>query len=123
MPFPSRGLFSLSHVRYTPHYEWYDSRENYVCPLDIYERDPKKTAFPEMLLDAARYLPPIRKCRYRDSLWEMKTLLPASEIDDSRPILFKMNYGCKGHHCVMGGKIDNVYDILDAIEQNKELFS
>ena len=27
MPFPSRGLYSLSHVRYTPHYEWYDGTD------------------------------------------------------------------------------------------------
>ena len=76
-----------------------------------------------MQFDSARYLPLIRKCRYRDSLWEVKTLLPSSETDDSRPILFKMDYGLKGYHCVMGGKIDNVYDIITMIDQNKEVFS
>src|SRR5262249_60709325 len=24
MPYPSRGLHTLSHVRYTPHYSWHD---------------------------------------------------------------------------------------------------
>ena len=24
MPYPSRGLYTLSHVRYTPHYHWHD---------------------------------------------------------------------------------------------------
>ena len=33
MPFPDRNLHSFSHVRYTPHYEWYD-RDNY---LDTYQ--------------------------------------------------------------------------------------
>ena len=75
-----------------------------------------------MQLDSSRYLPLIRQCKYQDSLWEVKTLLPSSEVDDSRPILFKMNYGMNGYHCVMGGKIDNVYDIITTIEQNKEFF-
>ncbi len=123
MPFPDRKLYSLSHVRYTPHYEWYDDPEKYISPLKVYDLDRKETAFSEMVLDAARYLPVIRKCQYKDSVWEVKTLLPSSEIDDSRPILFKMNYGCPGYHCVMGGKIDNVYDIKQAIEQNKEIFA
>ena len=123
MPFPSRNLYSLSHVRYTPHYEWYDHEENYISPLEIYARDPKKTAYESMLLDSSRYLPAIRKCEYRESIWELKALLPSSEVDDSRPILFKTNYGLQNYHCVMGGKIDNVYDILAAIEDNKEMFT
>ena len=123
MPFPSRNLYSLSHVRYTPHYEWYDREEDYISPLEIYARDPKKTAYESMLLDSSRYLPAIRKCEYRESIWELKALLPSSEVDDSRPILFKTNYGLQNYHCVMGGKIDNVYDILAAIEDNKEMFA
>ena len=122
MPFPSRDLYSLSHVRYTPHYEWYDDRDKYISPLTVCDLDKKETAFHEMQFDSARYLPLIRKCRYRDSLWEVKTLLPSSETDDSRPILFKMNYELNGYHCVMGGKIDNVYDIITTIDQNKEVF-
>ena len=122
MPFPSRHLYTLSHVRYTPHYEWYDKPDRYISPLEVYRKDRKETAFPEMQLDSSRYLPLIRQCKYQDSLWEVKTLLPSSEVDDSRPILFKMNYGMQGYHCVMGGKIDNVYDIITTIEQNKEFF-
>ena len=123
MPFPSRKLFTLSHVRYTPHYEWYDRPDHYISPLEVYRKDKKETAFSEMQLDSARYLPLIRQCKYQDSLWEVKTLLPSSEVDDSRPILFKMNYGLNGYHCVMGGKIDNIYDIITTIEQNKEFFT
>ncbi|MGN0848363.1 MAG: amino acid oxidase, partial [Victivallaceae bacterium] len=56
------------------------------------------------------------ECQYKDSLWEVKTILPSSEIDDSRPILFKPNYHYKNYHCIMGGKIDNVYDVIAAIK-------
>lgn len=69
-----------------------------------------------MRRDAARYMPAAGECQYKDSLWEVKTILPSSEIDDSRPILFKPNYHYKNYHCIMGGKIDNVYDVIAAIK-------
>ena len=68
-----------------------------------------------MVRDAARYLPALADCRYRDSLWEVKTVLPRSEVDDSRPILFRPDHGIPNYHVVMGGKIDNVYDVADEL--------
>ncbi len=123
MPFPNRNLYSLSHVRYTPHYEWQDrGRETYCSPLEIYEQDRKKSIYHAMVRDAERYMPVLAGCKYKESVWEVKTLLPSSEIDDSRPILFKEDYcGFKGFHCVMGGKIDNIYDILDAIRRKENI--
>ena len=120
MPFPSRQLYTLSHVRYTPHYEWYDKEENdtYTDAYRILAEDPKHSYYQAMVHDAARYMPSIGKTVYRDSLWEVKTVLPISEVDDSRPILFKSNYaGISGYHCIMGGKIDNIYDCMDFIRQ------
>ena len=117
MPFPARGLHSLSHVRYTPHGHWYDDDRPYRAADEVFSRSDRTTAYPHMVRDAARYLPVIANCRYRDSLWEVKTVLPRSETDDSRPILFKPDFGLSGYHLVMGGKIDNVYDILDVIEK------
>ena len=118
MPFPSRGLHSFSHVRYTPHYEWTDSRaEAYVDGHAHYECVAKSSAWGAMRRDAARYMPILADCVYRDSLWEVKTVLPRSESDDSRPILFKPNHGLKGYHCIMGGKIDNVYDAASEIDR------
>ena len=32
-------------------------------------------------------MPVMRECRYVDSLWEIKTGLPQSKTDDSRPII------------------------------------
>ena len=62
-----------------------------------------------MVKDAQRYLPILKECQYMDSLWEVKTILPSSEVDDSRPILFRQNHGLKNLTCVLGGKIDNIY--------------
>ena len=123
MPFPSvlmngHYLHSFSHVRYTPHYEWYDKEDCYLDSDEKLKNDEKHSAWEIMRKDAARYIPCLDECIYRKSLWEVKTVLPRSEINDSRPILCKFNYGLKGFHCVMGGKIDNVYDAVAAI--NKE---
>ena len=74
-----------------------------------------------MIRDATRYIPCLSECQYQSSIWEVKTILPRSDSDDSRPILFRPNYILKGLHCVMGGKIDNIYDALHEIERVIEL--
>jgi glycine/D-amino acid oxidase-like deaminating enzyme len=116
MPFPSAALHSFSHVRYTPHYEWSDGRDKTLVDSHaIYDTAQRNSAWNYMQKDAARYMPILAECEYRDSIWEVKTVLPRSESDDSRPILFLPNYGFRGFHCVMGGKIDNVYDVVEAV--------
>jgi hypothetical protein len=65
-------------------------------------------------------LPQLAQAEYRRSLWEIKTVLPANETDDGRPILFRANAGLPGYHLVLGAKIDNIFDILERIES--ELF-
>jgi hypothetical protein len=118
MPFPDRQLHSFSHVRYTPHYEWYDGAASaYHEAYAQLARDPKQSNWRSIVSDARRYIPILEDCQYRESLWEVKTVLPRSEVDDSRPILFKPNFGLRGFHCVLGGKIDNVYDVINAIEE------
>ena len=118
MPFPAQKLHTLSHVRYTPHYEWHDRKAgDYRSAYLVNQYDEKKSRFESMKRDTARYFPIAENCQYKGSLWETKTVLPSSEADDSRPILFKPNYCLKGYHCIMGGKIDNVYDVVDAIKK------
>jgi glycine/D-amino acid oxidase-like deaminating enzyme len=120
MPFPSTEYHSFSHVRYTPHYEWYDKQDNaFFDGHKQHAVSEHQSAFRKMQQDSMRYLPILSECHYQRSLWEVKTILPASEKDDSRPILFKQNYGITDYHCVMGGKIDNVYDAIDVLRTNK----
>ena len=66
-----------------------------------------------MRSDAQRYLPMLGECRQVDSLWEVKTILPSSELADSRPILYRRDAGMARLHCVMGAKIDNVFDAVE----------
>jgi glycine/D-amino acid oxidase-like deaminating enzyme len=117
MPFPPLGVHSLSHVRYTPHVHWYDSGASSVSLAQRLASFEKVSAFPAMVRDAGRYVPLLRKCRYIDSLWDVKTVLPRSEIDDSRPILFRPHHGLRNLHVVMGAKLDNVYDVTDQLRE------
>lgn len=115
MPFPSRQLHSFSHVRYTPHLSWSEGADEPNLPRIPYEGVKRRSHFTQMVHDAARFLPMLAECQYVDSLWETKTILPRNDDDDARPILFQSDYGIKGLTCVLGGKIDNVFDIVEEI--------
>lgn len=118
MPFPAQAVHTLSHVRYTPHHAWQDDGSSTVeDPHERLARTPHVTNFPRMIRDAQRYVPVLRECRYVDSLWEVKTVLPASELDDSRPILFHRDQSLPGLVSVLGGKIDNIYDVLSELDR------
>ena len=141
MPFPPRGLHSLSHVRYTPHFAWQirnpkseirNPKETQQNKSEIQNSPLSKirnsdlgfpsnfgfriSDFPWMVRDAARFLPILNECRYVDSLWEIKSVLPRSERDDSRPILFQRHHGLANLHCVLGAKIDNIFDLLEEMD-------
>jgi glycine/D-amino acid oxidase-like deaminating enzyme len=111
MPYPSRpGLCTLSHVRYTPHRAWFDAPDG--VRSDARElRDRNASRFPHMVRDAARFLPIIADVRYEESLFEIKGIMPRSEQDDSRPILFRESVELPGLINVLGAKIDSVYDV------------
>lgn len=116
MPFPAEGMHSLSHVRYTPHTRWNDggSDGHAVRGEAMMRRRPASHA-PHMQRDAARYLPELASARYLRSLWEVKTILPRSDVDDSRPILVRSVEGAPGLIVVLGAKIDNVYDVEEEL--------
>lgn len=112
LPFPARGVHSLSHVRYTPHCSWIDDGASAPDPYEVLARYPKVSKAPHMLRDARRYVPALGSARHVDSLFEVKTLLVRSELDDSRPILVERGASAAPAWSIMGGKIDNVYDVI-----------
>lgn len=114
MPFPAHHLHTLSHVRYTPHFSWEDKQG--VNPYQkLYEYD-RATRVDRMIRDTARYLPSMRQAKYIDSLFEVKTVLIKNEGDDGRPILFEKDTELPGCYSVLGGKIDNIYDVLEKLD-------
>lgn len=97
MPFPRLGLHTIHHVKYTPKVNSYDS----------------------IAQDVVRFIPKLSGIKYRGSVQEIKTVLPKNEIDDGRPILFKKDYA-PNLDVILGGKLDNIYDILDKISDSED---
>lgn len=114
MPFPARDLHTLSHVRYTPHFSWQDMPN--TDPYEQLNEYERSTRIDRMVRDVVRYMPSMMKARYIESLFEVKTVLMKNEGDDGRPILFEKHSELPGCYSILGGKIDNIYDALEKLD-------
>ncbi|WP_298303731.1 FAD-dependent oxidoreductase [uncultured Erythrobacter sp.] len=122
MPYPSAGLYSLTHVRYTPHESWSD--EGAVCyAYRHFAARHYETRYAFMLRDAQRYLPCLEGSTYRRSLFDVKTVLVKNEQDDGRPILYHQAPEGSRVISILGGKIDNIYDLFEAVKSTAPEFS
>jgi len=114
IPFPSRELHTLSHVRYTPRCNWND--KNGIDPYQKLKEYERISCIDRMIRDVSRYMPSILDAKYIDSLFEIKTVLLKNESNDGRPILFEKDSKIHGVYSILGGKIDNIYDILEKLD-------
>ena len=127
MPFGKTGLHSLTSVTFTPHSTSYDSLASFECqgrsgglckPGDLFNCNdcPAKpaSAWPYMSQLARKYLKEEYGFEYHSSLFSMKPILKASEIDDSRPTVIREYASAPAFYSVLSGKINTVYD-LDGI--------
>jgi hypothetical protein len=118
MPYPSKApLKTLSHVRYTPL-----AREAGLKHKTLYreldELDQDSYSFSSMRRDASRYVPALGDVELMGTVREVKTVLTRSSLDDSRPILF-FKHKDPRVYSILGGKIDNVFDMIERIEMEK----
>lgn len=116
MPYPAEKLHSLTHVRYTPHFSWTDE-ENRLSPYETLKRLPAETKYRHMILDSKRYVPSLAEATWDHSIYDVKAVLLKNEKDDGRPILFRRQPDSSNVISVMGGKIDNIYDLFNLIRQ------
>ncbi|MFV2091460.1 MAG: FAD-dependent oxidoreductase [Hyphomicrobiales bacterium] len=115
MPFPAvDGAYSLTHVRYTPQASWTDAPDQ-PSAYDLAAALPQQTRWQHMAHDAARYLPCMEDARWQRSLFEVKTVLARNEGDDGRPILLHEHTRMPRLFTVLGGKIDNIYDLFEIL--------
>lgn len=116
MPYPAEGLYSLTHVRYTPHFSWVDAPggPSAYTVADGLARKPRAR---QMIADAARYLPAMTDAVPERSIWDVKTVRTINEIDDGRPILLHRHQDNPRLYSILGGKLDNVYDLLEALPE------
>lgn len=126
MPFGKTGYHSLTSVTFTPHKTSYDETPQFECVKDGICSDrwlgncdycplKPKSAWDYMSALARKYMKEEYSFRYEKSLFSMKPILKASEIDDSRPTVIKRleNEEAQGpvFISVLSGKINTVYDL------------
>lgn len=128
MPFGKTGLHSLTSVTFTPHMTSYDRLPIFECQKqcrDFCASDflgncndcPAKpdSAWPYMSSLAKKYLKEEYDFEYYKSLFSMKPILMASEIDDSRPTVIREHSFHPTFISVLSGKINTVYDLDEVL--------
>lgn len=124
MPFGKTGLHSLTSVTFTPHAVSYEDVPTFECQAasDGYCTPEKlgncnsckahpETAWPYMSGLARKYMKEEYGFTYHSSLYSMKPILKASEIDDSRPTVIKSFCESPNFVSVLSGKINTVFDL------------
>ncbi len=124
MPFGMTGQHSLTSVTFTPHMTSYEKTPVFECQeksgglcspeqLGNCNSCPAKpyTAWDYMSGLAKKYMRDDLTFNYCKSLFSMKPILKASEIDDSRPTVVKIHSKEPYFVSVLSGKINTVYDL------------
>jgi hypothetical protein len=78
-----------------------------------------KTKVPYMIASAKRFLPCMGRAKWKESKYEIKTVLLANENDDGRPILYHRDSKQSRVVTIMGGKLDNIYDLFTLMNAEK----
>lgn len=123
MPFGISDTHTLTSVTFTPHVSCYEDLPRFGCQelnkscttlhlqnCNTCQARPA-TAFPYMHQLARKYLAPDIEIAYKGSLFAIKPILRASEIDDSRPTLIRSFSKDPGYAAVLSGKINTVFDL------------
>lgn len=133
MPFGKTGYHSLTSVTFTPHITSHEtlptfecqSRSNGYCsPSQLgncnYCPAKPESAWSYMSNMAKKYLKEEYGFEYSHSLFSMKPILKASEIDDSRPTVIKQFSTKPTFVSVLSGKINTVYDLDEVIRNDNK---
>lgn len=130
MPFGKTGYHSLTAVTFTPHVTSYDTLPSFSCqnqcggictPQQLANCNDcpahPETAYPYMSQLARKYMQPQYSFSYVQSLFSMKPILQASEIDDSRPTVIRCMSEQPKLISVLSGKINTVYDLDEVLQK------
>jgi FAD dependent oxidoreductase len=123
MPFGLSDEHTLSAVTFTPHNTSHDKlpvfpcqSQNPQCTSQVLANcnacpAQPATAWKYMFQLARKYLNSSIEVTYRSSLFAIKPIPAASEIDDSRPTLIKSYSSNPTLYSVLSGKINTIYDL------------
>ena len=128
MPFGKTRLHSLTSVTFTPHKTSYDTTAEFECQKRCKEGcrpgDLKncctcgarpESAWNYMSMLAKKYLKDNYQFDYVKSLFSMKPILMASDVDDSRPTCIRIHSEEPSFVSVLSGKITTVYDLEEVL--------
>lgn len=128
MPFGKTGYHSLTSVTFTPHKTCYEDLPKFKCQERSKGYCTEKelgncnkciakpeSAWPYMSNLAEKYLKEEYGFQYEKSLFSIKPILMASEIDDSRPTVIKKFSENPTFISVLSGKINTVYDLDEVL--------
>lgn len=131
MPFGKTSYHSLTAVTFTPHITCKESLPRFDCqersdgfcsPMQLGNCNncPVKpeSAWPYMSSLARKYMRDDLNFEFNHTLYSMKPILLASEIDDSRPTVIRQFSNEPTFVSVLSGKINTVYD-LDNVLSNQ----
>lgn len=128
MPFGKTGLHSLTSVTFTPHDTSYEELPRFGCQgrsggacspeqlgnCNLCPARPE-SAWPYMSSLARKYMNDSLGFSYHSSLFSMKPILQASEVDDSRPTVVRTWSEDPTYVSVLSGKINTVYDLEEVL--------
>ncbi|MFD1776554.1 FAD-dependent oxidoreductase [Paenibacillus rhizophilus] len=127
MPFGVSGYHSLTSVGHTPHESSFNPLPEFTC--QNYREDCSKdqlqncntcfvkpeSAWNRMHQLAKKYLMPDIAVAYESSLFAVKALISASELDDSRPTVIKEFSNSPSFISVFSGKFNTIYDLEEVL--------
>lgn len=130
MPFGKTGYHSLTSVTFTPHvackktlpeFDCQERSKGFCTPKQLGNCNdcPAKpeSAWPYMSNLARKYMRDDLSFDYDHSLFSMKPILLASEIDDSRPTVIREFSSNPTFVSVLSGKINTVYDLDEILNR------
>ena len=128
MPFGKTGYHSLTSVTFTPHTTSYEATPQFACVpgsscsggwlknCNSCERRPD-SAWEYMAALARKYVREEYGFAYEKSLFSVKPILKASEVDDSRPTVVRYASEDPTFISVLSGKINTVYDLDEFLDK------
>ncbi len=128
MPFGKTGFHSLTSVTFTPHMTSYGLVPDFPCKSGGFCEEGwmgncsgcanrPESAWKYMSALARKYIKEEYGFTYEKSLFSMKPILKASEIDDSRPTVIRFASENPDFVSVLSGKINTVYDLDEILDE------
>ncbi|WBB71753.1 FAD-dependent oxidoreductase [Micromonospora sp. WMMD1128] len=127
MPFGLSPWHSLYAVAYSPRLTSADGVPTFACQSRVPGCLPTALAncgtcparpvssYPYMQALTRRFLPTADGLRHMESMFAVRAVLRAAEVDDSRPTLIRVERERPSFVTLFGGKVNTIYDLDDAL--------